>query len=82
MWQGLAAEFLTLGVLAGVLAAGGASLTGWILAKQIFQLPYDGNIWIWLIGVPAGAIGIGLTGLFGTRRVVTHPPATTLRAGV
>ena len=79
--HGLSAEFLTLGALAGILAAGGASLTGIILATQVFDLPYHGNPWIWILGVPAGALGIGLAGLLGTRRVLTHPPTATLRAG-
>ena len=81
VWHGLSAEFLTLGALAGILAAGGASLTGIILATQVFDLPYHGNPWIWILGVPAGALGIGLAGLLGTRRVLTHPPTATLRAG-
>ena len=81
VWRGLSAEFLSLGALAGILAAGGASVTGIVLATQVFDLPYHGNPWVWLIGVPAGALGIGLAGLIGTRQVLAHPPTATLRAG-
>jgi putative ABC transport system permease protein len=81
VWQSLGAEFLALGSVAGVLAAAGATVIGSVLASQVFQLPYTGSVWIWVFGVPAGALGIGLTGLLGTRKVVSHPPITTLRGG-
>lgn len=81
VWQSLGAEFFALGSVAGVLAAAGATVIGSVLASQVFQLPYTGSVWIWVLGVPAGALGIGLTGLLGTRKVISHPPITTLRGG-
>lgn len=76
---GLLAEFALLGLLAGLLAAFAASAAGLVLARQVFQLSYTVNPMLWLIGPLAGALGIGLFGFLGTRRVLNVPPLTTLR---
>ncbi len=76
---GVAAEFVTLGLLAGLLAAFSASIVGFVLAEQIFHLTYKPDLVIWLAGLFGGAIGIGVTGTLGARSVVTHPPLYTLR---
>ena len=77
--RSLLAEFLTLGGLAGVLAALAASLVGWVLAVEVFQLTYRPNPLLWVVGVLGGAGGIAVAGLLGTRRVVDEPPLQTLR---
>ncbi len=79
--RGVAAEFVALGLLAGVLAASAASLVGWVLATRLFGLPYSFDARIWLGGLAAGALIVGLAGTLAARRVVTTPPATTLREG-
>ena len=38
--QGVAAEFTALGLLAGTLAAGGASAIGYLIATRVFELAY------------------------------------------
>jgi putative ABC transport system permease protein len=76
---GVAAEFVTLGLLAGLLAAFSASAIGFVLAEQIFHLTYKPNLVIWLAGLIGGAVGIGLIGTLGARSVATHPPLYTLR---
>ena len=43
-------------MLAGVLAAIGATLAGWLLATQVFDLEYAIDPWVWAIGLAAGAI--------------------------
>jgi len=75
----LIAEFTTLGLLAGVLAASAASGIGYVLAVQIFDLPYHFNGWLWIIGVLGGALGVGLAGVLGTRSLLQRPPLETLR---
>lgn len=77
--RGLLAEFLTLGALAGGLAAFAATLLSAWLAVQVFHFAYHGNPWVWLIGVGGGSLGIGLAGLLGTRMVLRHPPMESLR---
>ena len=77
--RGLLAEFLTLGALAGGLAAIAATLLSAWLADQVFHFSYQGNPWVWLIGIIGGSLGIGFVGLLGTRMVLRHPPMESLR---
>jgi len=79
--RSLLAEFATLGLLAGVLAAGAATLIGYVLATQVFDFPYRGNPWLWLLGGGAGVIGVGLAGLIGARSASNQPPWRALREG-
>lgn len=77
--ESLLAEFATLGLLAGVLAAAAATLLGFVLAQQVFEFPYRWNPWIWLLGAGAGVLGVGLAGLFGARSALVQPPWRGLR---
>jgi putative ABC transport system permease protein len=78
---GVASEFTALGMLSGVLAAVGATLVGWILATRVFELEYAIDPWVWVIGLVAGAVIVGGAGTFAARKVVNHPPISTLREG-
>jgi len=73
------AEFLTLGALAGLLAATGATIISYVLAERTFQIPFHWNPWIWLIGIGGGAIGVAIAGWLGTRGTLRQPPLTVLR---
>ena len=77
--RGVAAEFVVLGLLAGLLAATAASLAGWQLATRLFGLGYRFDPWLWLIGLGAGAALVGIAGTLAARSVVATPPAVTLR---
>jgi putative ABC transport system permease protein len=79
--QGVAAEFTVLGLLSGTLAAMGATTAGYFLATEVFNLHYTFNPYIWLIGLLAGAVLVGVSGTWATRSVVNHPPMATLRGG-
>jgi len=74
-----AVEFAILGGLAGLFAAMGASALGYVIGEYTLNLPYTFNLWIWLIGLFAGIIGVMVTGLMGTRSALTRPPIQTLR---
>jgi len=78
---GVAAEFTALGMLAGVLAAIGATLAGWLLAREVFDLDYAIDPWVWMFGLAAGAAIVGGAGTLAARGVVNHPPISTLREG-
>jgi putative ABC transport system permease protein len=78
LW-GLITEFLTLGILAGLLAAVVATGLGYGLAVYVLDLPYHFNLWLGVIGVLGGALGVGLAGVLGTRRVLRCPPLEILR---
>jgi len=79
--NGVAVEFLTLGALAGVLAALGATVVGWGLATFVFNLRYEPSLLVWVTGLVAGALIVGATGTLATRRAVQAPPAAVLREG-
>lgn len=77
--QGVATEFAALGLLAGVLAAMGATLVGYLLAVYVFELEYAFNPLLWAVGAAVGTLVVGLSGTLATRSVVNHSPARTLR---
>lgn len=77
--NGLFAEFGTLGLLSGLLAALIASAVGGLLAWQVFGFDYRVNPMTFAFGMAGGAIGIGLAGWLGTRRVLELAPLRVLR---
>jgi len=79
--QGVLAEFTMLGLLAGVLAALGASVAGYFVATRVLELKYGFDGWVWLTGTLGGALLVAFSGWLATRSVINHPPVTTLRAG-
>jgi putative ABC transport system permease protein len=76
---GVATEFVVLGMLSGLLAAIGASVGGWYLATELFNLEYHFDPTVWLIGIGAGALLVGGAGTLAARSVINQPPITTLR---
>jgi putative ABC transport system permease protein len=79
--RGVAAEFTTLGLLSGTLAAIGATAAGYFFATRQLNLDYTFNPAVWGIGLIAGAALVGISGTLATRSVVNHPPVATLRGG-
>jgi len=77
--KGLLSEFAALGLLAGILAAVAASIAGLVLARQVFQLNYLINPWIWVIGLAGGAVGVALFGTIGARFVLNRPPLQSMK---
>lgn len=77
--QGIAAEFVTLGMLAGLLAAISANVVGYVLAQQVFHMTYRPGIELWILGILGGALGVGIAGTLGVRSVVNQPPMKTLQ---
>jgi putative ABC transport system permease protein len=77
--KGVAAEFVALGLLAGLLAAFGATVGGWIIATELFNLDYQFDPDVWVVGIALGVALVGGAGTFAARSVVNHPPIATLR---
>jgi putative ABC transport system permease protein len=77
--QGVAAEFSALGFLSGTLAAFGATVVGWQLARRVFSLEFTLDPWVWVTGLVCGTVLVGLSGTLATRSVVNTPPIVTLR---
>ena len=72
-------ECLLVGTAAGVLAASGASLVGWVLAHQVFEFEWQFSPLVWIVGIAAGIACAFLGGWFGLRNVLSRPPIQTLR---
>ena len=79
--QAVAAEFIALGALSGFLAALGASFVGYSLARWVFDLSYQIDPVLWLLGLLGGAVVVGATGTLATRKAVNEPPVRVLRNG-
>jgi putative ABC transport system permease protein len=76
---GTLSEFVTLGVVAGLVGALAASLIGYVVAEHVFEIGYRFNPWVWLIGLLGGGLGVGLAGYLGTRTILARPPLEVLR---
>ena len=77
----LLAEFGVLGALAGGLAAVAALATGWVVAREVFEVPYAASWLLIPLGALLGGCGIALVGVLGGRRVLTTAPVAVLRRG-
>ena len=74
-----ASEFAAIGLLSGLTAAIAASILSGVVAREVFDLPWEPN---WSMAVAGGAMGTVaalLAGLFATRKVLDAPPSVTLR---
>ena len=72
-------ECLLLGAVAGAMAASGAALTGWILARFVFDFVWTFSPLLWIVGVTAGAACSLAGGWAGLRSVLSQAPLQTLR---
>lgn len=79
--QGVLAEFITLGLLSGLLAAAGASTAAYFMTTRVLEMHYSFAAWVWGVGLFGGALLVAASGWIATRSVVSQPPVTTLRAG-
>ncbi len=73
------AEFMTLGLVAGLLAAAGAVGIGWAIAEYVLHFDYKVNPWIWAAGPAAGLACVALNAWAGARAALNHPPLLALR---
>lgn len=79
--KGVLAEFTAIGVLAGLLAAMGASIAAYFVSTRMLWMAYHFDIRMWLVGLFGGAALVAASGWLATRSVLKNPPLTTLRAG-
>ena len=78
--QGVLAEFTTLGLLAGVLGATGASIAAYFMTTRVLEMRYTFQPWVWVLGLLGGAALVAASGWIATRSVMRQPPLITLRA--
>lgn len=72
-------EFLTMGLLAGVLATAGAAAIGQLLARRVFELDLPPSPELWIAGPLAGVLLLSLNAWLSARKVLSVSPALTLR---
>lgn len=73
------AEFALLGLVAGGIAGLAATITGYILAIQVFKFPFTLTYLPTLMGMVAGMLVVSLIGYLGTYKVLRQPPVDTFR---
>jgi len=76
------AEFLAMGVIAGLLGTVGAAVIGQILARRVFELDLPPSLALWIAGPLAGLALLSLNAWLSSRKVLRASPATTLRDSV
>lgn len=72
-------ECVLIGAVAGAMAASGAALTGWVLARFVFDFAWTFSPMLWVVGIGAGAACALGGGWAGLRTVLTQAPLQTLR---
>jgi putative ABC transport system permease protein len=79
--QALLAELAVVGAIAGLIAAGGASFLGQLLARNVFQLDMPLNLWLFPLASAVGAtLAVGI-GWLAVRQLLNTPPILAMRAG-
>jgi putative ABC transport system permease protein len=73
------AEFVALGLLAGLLAAVGATAIGYVIATRGLQFEYQVNHWVWLAGPLLGLACVAFNAWAGARAALSRPPILALR---
>lgn len=75
-------EFLSMGLLAGLLATAGAAAIGQLLARRVFELDLPPSPELWIAGPLAGLVLLSLNAWLSARKVLSASPALTLRDSV
>ncbi|WP_408327360.1 ABC transporter permease [Paraburkholderia agricolaris] len=73
------AEFVAVGALAGLMAAIGAQVIGWLLATRVFEFYLSFNPWLLPAGIAAGIACAGVGGWISLRHVLMRPALQSLR---
>ncbi len=72
-------EFATLGLLSGLFAAAGATLSGWMLARFVLEIPFHASLIIWPVSIVCGMLVVMFAGWLGTRKLAMQPALVILR---
>lgn len=79
VFLGVMAEFAALGLAAGILASAGASILAAVVAVQLFNLPFEFNPLVWVVGLTAGVFLVCISGFFAARGAINAAPVDVLR---
>uniref|UniRef100_UPI0025889962 hypothetical protein n=1 Tax=Limnobacter sp. TaxID=2003368 RepID=UPI0025889962 len=72
-------ELVLLGAVAGFVAALAAEVTGWAVARFVFEFDYNGSWLVLLIGTLVGVVASLVFGGWSVRKVCQAPVMATLR---
>lgn len=72
-------EFAVIGLIAGFLAALGATAAAYFISTAILNMEFELNPVWWLVGMLGGGISIGIMGLIGSYKLLKKPPSESLR---
>ena len=73
-------EFSLLGFFAGLLAAGGAELSVFVLQTMMLDMAYISHPWVWIIGPFTGVLLVATAGFMSCRKVVDASPMQVLNS--
>lgn len=79
--RGLLVEYTIMALLAASLATFGAAISGWLLAREMFEFSYRPSPELFATGFVTAVIVVVGSGWLGNRSVLKTPPVTILRAG-
>ena len=77
--QSVVAEFSTIGAIAGVMGSFFAVLAGWVMANQVFDLPYSTSFSPLLLSIVGSAILLALLGYQVVASLIRTGPNELLR---
>ena len=72
-------EFVSIGVVAGLIATLGAEASVYYLQEEIFEQEFSFHMWTWIAGPTLGMFIIAGLGMNSTREVVSTSPLNVLR---
>lgn len=78
--RALNTEFIVIGVVAGIIAAAAATLTGWLLATRVLELEYTPQLSVVIISILVSIVLVWAVSRSGVRSALQAPPQATLKA--
>ncbi len=75
---GLLAEYAVLGLIAGFVATSAAQAVAWVLAVQVFEMPFAFSPVLWATGLAAGVGLVTGLGYWSMKSVLSTPPRAVL----
>jgi putative ABC transport system permease protein len=79
--RGLLIEYGAMALISALLATGGAALTGWLLARELFEFAYRPSALLLVSGFVVAFVLVVGSGWLGNRSVLRVSPIRILRAG-
>ncbi len=79
--RGLLIEYGIMAVIAALLATLGSAITGWLLARELFDFAYQPSLRLFVTGFAASVVLVVGSGWLGNRSVLSTPPVRILRTG-